>query len=642
MVKTVEFIGSEFEKNADALKQVIMEEFSDIIGQSKVIFQNPHGSSSSFGEEKNALYIRFWSVPSYYWYLKDKKYNFPIFGEETNYNGSQDGCQPVPENKEIKDIKCPEGHIVAQFSLKSPNTLFILFDLPHEEERKAKVHLRGILKEYFELTEKAIKSRSIFAEEVSLIFQAKELLQKEREKYAEEYEKLSKQAEVIVDDNGVIFLYIGKEKQIFFDVVNDSYGVILNGNNIPFSEICAGSAKAGLAQLVGKRQFLTAFQIIQKWLEKNKEEEEIMGKKHLPPTVAIEPLEENRRSRAILEEYAKKLKRSIILHSTHCKKHEPIHDNFIHIFPWSTSLGKEYEEKTERIRYLFGLGTACPDALKIEEEDIKKIGGIPLKDDEEILFGEAHGCSQFGLNNLFIHFDAMHEWTTNAEKIFSRIMEIYFSVFLSKDAKKILKDLLQKKKKLLSLSKEKYVSLCATRIDEETRQNQKELSEKQTAIGTLSQQIAKTSREIEILKRKPPIEQADFRKKLEREFDSLAESSFVEKILVGKNRIEIHTKKLILEKRKIGRFKIAINTNSGELSCINLDTVIDEYYHHPHVEKETLCFGDITEEIYRLIERCEFAMAFKRIWSRLNMYSRGGAYILIDNWPLAEKGESDE
>lgn len=267
------------------------------------IVENAHGNYVAPNRTKDKVHIYFWSSVSF----SEKSLRFPnettIFGSVVT-GCAVDGTQPSSEaiNSRIIKIRCPEGHVAAEFHRDRPYSLHILYDLPHQYELNAKIQLAGIMNEYFllafnnkrallELTAKmkeelAKKNRDSDCEiyklrerllsvemmvkdekrkRINAENSAKELAQKERN----EFDKIKKEAKII-SSGGKKKIKTASGDTIVFHTDNGFYEAAIGREKIPFHAICAGTAKAGLAQFIGGRQYYAAFKIINRWIQNYK------------------------------------------------------------------------------------------------------------------------------------------------------------------------------------------------------------------------------------------------------------------------------------------------------------------------------------------------------------------------------------
>jgi len=654
-------------------------------GWKKVVFANPHGSDevkrdflqiAKPGKHPETLFVLFWAAVSTGCSMHYRK---TVFGKETRSGGSEDGLEPSKGNG-ITTLFSPEQQAVAEFDESKPNVLYILFDLPHAlSVARSEAQLEGILslflgeqqfgcvsKEHQRLMRNCLaavrKKQAIKAEikKVSAMLisrlknkswlekqvnEARSWLEKVKQQCVKEYDQLKRETEVFMA-GGRIYLPLADESSsgfVFFDFSgqDDYYGLALEDESIPFAKIGGSSAKAGLAQLIGRYQILAAFKLIKRRYShdqnKKRAEEGEMGRKKSDPQVVIELYDAAYgKARPFLGKMSQQLGKSVFLHGTHCETHPVIDDSAIHVFPFCTP---RCEMRTAGISRLMGVnftGNYRQDTLKVERSDIEYLDGIALVDGEGIIFGEAQGVLSF--NNFFIHLDAFHDWDENKEMVFSRMIDAYCEFFSNK--KKIRELLRAKKEKMAKLeaeAKERYTNLCLERPKIELAEQEEALREAEDGIKELSKRLTDLTREWEALKNLPPPAMTNFRETLGAEFDRLASSPFVKKILVRDLNMEVHTKELILMGHKIGRFNITINVEDGTFHCYNLDRIVNGCHHHPHVCDGEACFGEISEEVSRLVGKQELATAIFRIWSRLKMYSGPGAYVELERWPEVTK-----
>lgn len=356
------------------------------------------------------------------------------------------------------------------------------------------------------------------------------------------------------------------------------------------------------------------------------------------PIVKIENNESTERTRPILERFSQKYGVKIHFHATHDRPHPIVENDWTHIFPYSAP---NMDGSTTKLDRIFGMNI-MEDGTN-DKVIPTEIVGIPLSDTTGSVYGEI--CGKAG-NNLFIHFDITHSWSDGHEKIFSKIMEEYFSIAAGKNfiemQKKVEKERKVLEAKRVSESKKKYIEYISHRSRALTSDLENQIERSSEAIKALSKKLTEEVRILEEAKNRLAEirEKTDLERSFAREYDSLKGNPIVKNILAYDEKVEVFTTNLVLEGYDIGEFKIVMHLN-GKFGCENLTRKVKDI-HHPHVAHSIyeVCFGTSKDEIAKLIKKFQLAAAFFRIWSRLNKYGSENPYLKIENWPLDKKGES--
>lgn len=362
---------------------------------------------------------------------------------------------------------------------------------------------------------------------------------------------------------------------------------------------------------------------------------------------------------SILTEFAKKLKRKIILHDVDDDIEEhplPIEDKIIHIFPYATA---SYNRKNARQYELFGIKLNHYSSQSIVPNDVKfieKIGGIELRDDKGILFGEAYGKNNF--NNFYIHNDIFSDFEDSNLTIFKKMLNLYFGLISDKAKLGELSASLQENdRKMLAEARKNYAEAVSKRPEQEKNTIIKKMGEKEKTIKKLSLMISNTYRSHEELKAKlnqlEEIKDVGYEKYSE-EFDLLKSHSSVDngRVYVRDNKLDVFTKKVIIRDRginyNIGKFLVSIDLKENKFECFNLDRN-PEGHHHPHIAGAStdgfgdICFGSMAiNEIKKYISHHQLAMAFHRIWCRLNIYTENDSMIDIKKFPEIKSRKKKE
>lgn len=90
------------------------------------------------------------------------------------------------------------------------------------------------------------------------------------------------------------------------------------------------------------------------------------------------------------------------------------------------------------------------------------------------------------------------------------------------------------------------------------------------------------------------------------------------------------------EEYAFGRYEVSLYFN-GECKIKGLDTRVDNHYDHPHVTNGSVCWGNFSGWIPKLIGSSEFDVALDQVYTFLCHYDEGNPYKRIDAWPKAIK-----
>lgn len=298
----IKFVGKEnFECGKKSIQEVLIK-FSEMIGL-PICVKNAHGNLIDSNKSEEKIHIYFWSSAD-----RNRRSDIlpsgrMFFGSPINSGATYSFCNE-PENIYSKrtNINSPEGYTVAEYHKDRPNSLHILYDLPHQNKLNAKTQLEGIMKQYYLLahnkeeivriltarikTEIAKKDRSSNNEIYLLkekLLSAEMAIKEKNDRQADnanfikylsrkekkEFDKIKKEAEITFVSGKKITKTTDGDTIIFHNKIG-LYEIFIGKEEIPFHIICTGSAKVGVAQFIGVRQYYTAFQIINRWIKNYK------------------------------------------------------------------------------------------------------------------------------------------------------------------------------------------------------------------------------------------------------------------------------------------------------------------------------------------------------------------------------------
>lgn len=267
--------------------------------------------------------------------------------------------------------------------------------------------------------------------------------------------------------------------------------------------------------------------------------------------------------------------------------------------------------------------------------------GLPIFDDNGILAADVVG------GTMFVLFDLPHG--NNAEVFLEKIMERFPKD--SKDAEALESRLAEWKKTQEERQKKEYVTYRNQHIEVQKDTLRNEVRQGENTIKDCQQKIVKAVRamrdanehlkllsnvenlessyveEWEKLNHMPGVEQVTFD----------AEESVISVFLSEPIHIA-HNEKVY----DIGKFRIDIDSDNGNVTAHNLTRQLGDTYDHPHVSDGDCCFGDISDGIAQLLGNYEY-MALVTVMIRyLNSYNDDNPYANIENFPILGESEKEE
>lgn len=194
------------------------------------------------------------------------------------------------------------------------------------------------------------------------------------------------------------------------------------------------------------------------------------------------------------------------------------------------------------------------------------------------------------------------------------------------------------KKEEIDIHRERYAKECSKRVKEYIRNTRGELRTAQAELQSTSRKIVELTRRVEALRVKEfQLENGDpdLEKRFGIEFDKLCQLPHVVKVKVRPGIVSVFTDTIFLEYKEetyeLGNYRIDIH-NNGDLHIVNLrikDLTDQVDTHHPHVfdEGESVCLGNMTEGVDRLIGSYEYALVAQLIIEFLHTVNRDSSYI---------------
>lgn len=274
----------------------IAYEFAEILSVPLIIIQNTHGANYKDKKKvykgKKLLRIYFWSA---FLDTGTRMYDKKMFGKYPTSNGAYSRYQS--ENPNITHLYSPEGVVVAEYHKKYPNTLYILFDLPDQHPEEVKAHFRGILHEYmnmrypnknflytlkrqyekcadavrtsqYEIEKTRSKRFSYQLETVKkqneIRFKAS-LLKEKRQRCVNEFLAIERACDSLSMKGDALHVKSEDIEVVFYIDSPPDYALWIGEEHIPFTVICGGPAKSGLACYMGSYQFFSAYTMIKRW-----------------------------------------------------------------------------------------------------------------------------------------------------------------------------------------------------------------------------------------------------------------------------------------------------------------------------------------------------------------------------------------
>jgi hypothetical protein len=354
--------------------------------------------------------------------------------------------------------------------------------------------------------------------------------------------------------------------------------------------------------------------------------------------VIIENERSSGRIREILELFSRTFKKKIYLHSSRDCYRESIDDGIMHIFPYCCPKISDFdygEPEKKSVNKLFGFDINYSEISYLITTC--KAEGIDIKD------ADGNVCAKIcgeGKNNIFLFYDfdlSRSGRSVIYERFITKTLNIYFSQIASENLVRTMWK--EHEKKLTEASREKYRETCHSRLNELEKQLEAEKSGCEQRIKEYSLNLTAEYRNLELIKEKIAVISVQDPEELDnlgREYDLLLSNENVERVWVREDSVDIFTKELILEGRLIGKFRISFSFKHDNFECRNTTSVIHGY-DHPHICPDDYCLGENIDELFRLISRKQYSVAFHFLWRRLNIYSSSNPYCPIERWPLAKE-----
>lgn len=270
--------------------------------------------------------------------------------------------------------------------------------------------------------------------------------------------------------------------------------------------------------------------------------------------------------------------------------------------------------------------------------------GFPIFDDGGILVADVVG------GTMFVLFDLPHG--DHAGLFLEKIMERYSQNFKDPEEWKRQKE--EWEKKIQEEQKKEYVAYRNNHLEEQKNTLKNEMRQGENTIKDAQRMIVKAVR---------AMRDANEHLKLLSNVQNV-ESAYVEEWeklnhMPGVERVAFDTDESVIsvflsepvhiaynEKvYDIGKFRIDIDSDDGNVTAHNLTRRYCDEYDHPHVSDGDCCFGDISDGIAQLIGNYEYMAIVSVMIRYLNSYNDDNPYTSIENFPILgepEKKEEDD
>lgn len=330
--------------------------------------------------------------------------------------------------------------------------------------------------------------------------------------------------------------------------------------------------------------------------------------------VDIVPHEEAAAARPLLEEWAQRICRDIVLDVPHGRAVAPENDGrmHIHIFSRQKNVGAA---DPRRFRTCFGnmLPDGCGDGLQPSP------GADVLTDGIGQVFAEVGGSA--GLH-LYLLFDLTHTWGALSATIFHQCLTTWLNRYgLRTEESRYIAHL----EHLKEVGREDFlthgVELHQKRVVEvagDVRHTQERVAATQQALVDAIREEEAALRDLADVQ----VQAGEERARLATVFDELLKSPRVRFVRYQNGTISVYTTRvyIVVQGRNptengiydIGDFRVDLYTSGGDgcVRMINLTRHGPNNYHHPHADVHGKpCLGSLKEAIPRLIAKREYVTA---------------------------------
>ena len=191
-----------------------------------------------------------------------------------------------------------------------------------------------------------------------------------------------------------------------------------------------------------------------------------------------------------------------------------------------------------------------------------------------------------------------------------------------------------------ALYRERYVTECRRRIDQETDSARNKVSELETEVERHRMGLVKNSRELKFqLTKFNSLESLSMSEELRREkfgqeFDKFCEMPHIEWLEISDGRIRLYTDTVQIDyegvRYKVGDFEIVIYVD-GDLKVNNLTHRVGQC-DHPHIMEGKPCLGNLSESIAKLTASYQFDIVAQMMVEFLYSINPEGWFKSIRDW----------
>jgi hypothetical protein len=244
------------------------------------------------------------------------------------------------------------------------------------------------------------------------------------------------------------------------------------------------------------------------------------------------------------------------------------------------------------------------------------IHGVAITDDNEVEIGF------IAYNRIHFFFDIFHRKITKLQG--KLILDCcYKLLFMNEKLKELYGELVEKEK--FNRLKE-YLKRTHT-YDKTT--NLEQITQNVNNIAHLVKMLDEAyvqSRDLHM--RKEMLDKSNPDDTIESEVNELIGTGVV---MDNDNSFHLDTEEIIIKGITVGKFRIKIDLQNHTIRARNLNR---RYltYDHPHISDESICFGNIQNDVSKLLANYQVFEVMKLLKNLLYFYNGSTAYTALDNW----------
>jgi hypothetical protein len=323
------------------------------------------------------------------------------------------------------------------------------------------------------------------------------------------------------------------------------------------------------------------------------------------------------RVKPLLEVYAKQLGMLIRATNPHCDQDVYDSEDILYIAFYSVPI----RTKEKYYNEVFSIPLECDQGCGFEPS----FEGVPIIDE----------CSRSVIaeifpNNLYILFDLLHAEDSPVDEILEKIMDKYMT--FRREPEEYMRS-------LKDFSSEKYLEECSKGLDDNISKVKERIRLSEEEIRTYKRNMIKAIREKTEDERKLKMfsrSVGDTESYLQ-EFDKIYSMPDVERVFVSDGVIRVFTKVIVIKFEeayyRIGKFKIDIFVEDGDISIYNLTGKIGGTGDHPHIDDGHCCFGNIEVSIAERVGSYQYSILIEVLIKYLKSVNSKNWYSPITDWP---------